>query len=34
MDRKILNMTVKLENARKVLDVLYDEPAVNRKKLV
>ena len=34
MDRKILNMTVKPENARKVLDVLYDEPAVNRKKLV
>ena len=34
MDREILNMTVKPENARKVLDVLYDEPAVNRKKLV
>ena len=34
MDRKILNMTVKPENAKKVLDVLYDEPAVNRKKLV
>ena len=34
MDRKIFNMTVKPENAKKVLDVLYDEPAVNRKKLV
>lgn len=34
MDREILNMTVKPENARKVLDVLYDEPTVNRKKLV
>lgn len=34
IDRKILNMTVKPENAKKVLDVLYDEPAVNRKKLV
>ena len=34
MDRKILNMTVKPENAKKLLDVLYDEPAVNRKKLV
>ncbi len=34
MDRKILNMTVQPENAKKVLDVLYDEPAVNRKKLV
>lgn len=34
MDRKILNMTVKPENTKKVLDVLYDEPAVNRKKLV
>ncbi len=34
MDREILNMSVKPENARKVLDVLYDEPAVSRKKLV
>jgi len=33
MDKEILNMPVKPENARKVLDILYDEPVINRKKL-
>ena len=38
--RKVVELTkemdesVKPENAKKVLDVLYDEPAINRKKYV
>lgn len=33
MDKIIMNLPVKPENARKVIDVLYDEPVINRKKL-
>lgn len=34
MDEEIMDLFVKPENAKKVLDVLYDEPAINRKKYV
>lgn len=34
MDKVILDLPVKSENARKVLDVLYDEPIVSRKKIL
>ena len=34
MDKVILDLPVKPENARKVLDVLYDEPIVSRKKIL
>ncbi len=33
MNEVIMTMSVKPENAKKVLEVLYDEPAINRKKL-
>lgn len=33
MNKEILTLPVKPENAKKVLDVLYDEPAINRKRL-
>ena len=33
MDEEIMDLSVKPENAKKVLDVLYDEPAINRKKI-
>jgi Fic family protein len=33
MDRLIMELPVKPENAKKVIDVLYDEPVINRKKL-
>jgi len=33
MNKEIMNMSVKPENAKKVLEVLYNEPAINRKKL-
>lgn len=32
MDKIIMDLPVKSENAKKVLDVLYDEPVINRKK--
>ena len=31
MEGEILCMSVKTENAKKVLDVLYNEPVINRK---
>lgn len=34
MDKVIMELPVKPENARKVLDVLYDEPVVSRKKIL
>lgn len=34
MDRIIMNLPVKPENAKKVLDVLYNEPIVSRKKII
>jgi len=34
MDRTIIDLPVKTENARKVLDLLYDEPIVSRKKII
>lgn len=34
MDKMIMNLPVKPENARKVLDVLYDEPVVSRKRII
>ncbi len=34
MDEEIMDLSVKPENAKKVLDVLYDGPAINRKKYV
>jgi len=34
MDKVILDLPVKPENARKVVDVLYDEPIVSRKKIL
>lgn len=34
MDKVIMDLPVKPENARKVLDVLYDEPIVSRKKIL
>lgn len=33
MDKIIMELPVKPENAKKVIDVLYDEPIINRKKL-
>ncbi len=33
MDKVIMDLSVKPENAKKVIDVLYDEPIINRKKL-
>jgi len=33
MDKAIMELPVKPENAKKVIDLLYDEPAINRKKL-
>ena len=34
MDKVIMELPVKSENARKVLDVLYNEPVVSRKKII
>ena len=34
MDKVIMNLPVKPENARKVLNVLYDEPVVSRKRII
>lgn len=34
MDKVIMNLSVKPENARKVIDALYNEPIINRKKLI
>ena len=34
MDKMIMNLPVKPENARKVLEVLYDEPVVSRKRII
>lgn len=34
MDKVIMDLSVKPENARKVLDVLYDEPVISRKKIL
>ena len=34
MDKIIVNLPVKPENAKKVIDVLYNEPIINRKKLM
>ena len=34
MDKVILDLPVKPENARKVIDVLYNEPVINRKKII
>ena len=34
MDKVIMNLPVKPENAKKVIDVLYNEPVINRKKLI
>ena len=33
MDKVIMDLPVRPENAKKVIDVLYDEPVMNRKKL-
>lgn len=33
MDKVVMNLSVKPENAKKVIDLLYDEPVINRKKL-
>lgn len=33
MDKVIMNLSVKPENAKKVIDALYNEPVVNRRKL-
>ena len=33
MDKLIMDLPVKPENAKRVIDVLYDEPVINRKKL-
>lgn len=33
MDELVMNLPVKPENAKKVIDVLYNEPIINRKKL-
>ena len=33
MDKLIMDLPVKPENAKKVINVLYDEPVINRKKL-
>lgn len=34
MDKVIMDLPVKPENARRVLDVLYDEPVISRKKIL
>ena len=34
MDKVILDLPIKAENAKKVIDVLYNEPIINRKKLM
>lgn len=34
MDKIIINLPVKAENAKKVIDALYNEPIINRKKLI
>lgn len=34
MDKLIIDLPVKAENAKKVIDVLYNEPIINRKKLM
>ena len=34
MDKTIINLPIKAENAKKVIDVLYNEPIINRKKLM
>ena len=34
MDKIIMDLPVKPENAKKVLDVLYHEPIVSRKKII
>lgn len=34
MDKIIINLPVKVENVKKVIDVLYNEPIINRKKLI
>lgn len=34
MDKMIIELPVKSENAKKVLDVLYDEPIISRKKIL
>ncbi len=33
-DKVIINLPVKTENAKKVIDVMYNEPIINRKKLM
>ncbi|MBQ6991536.1 MAG: Fic family protein [Clostridia bacterium] len=34
MDKVIMDLPVRPENAKKVIDVLYDEPVINRKKII
>lgn len=34
MDKVILDLSIKAENAKKVIDVLYNEPIINRKKMM
>lgn len=34
MDKVIIDLPIKAENAKKVIDVLYNEPIINRKKLM
>lgn len=34
MDKVIMDLPIKAENAKKVIDVLYNEPIINRKKLM
>lgn len=34
MDKAIIDLPVKAENAKKVIEVLYNEPIINRKKLI
>ena len=34
MDKAIIDLPVKAENAKKVIEVLYNEPIINRKKLM
>lgn len=34
MDKTIIDLPIKAENAKKVIDVLYNEPIINRKKLM
>ena len=33
MDKTIIDLPIKAENAKKVIDVLYNEPIINRKKM-